>query len=347
VIIDHEAIAPTAELGRLAPPARGPLGPGLLVAAGCAVLAFALSRALPALSPLVVAMVLGVIIANAGFVNDGIRPGLVFCAKRLLRVGIVLLGFRLVVTEVLHLGPAALAVVALTVAATFFGTQWLGRRLGCSRSLSLLVATGFSICGASAIAAVEPFADAEEEDIALSIALVTLCGTLAIFVLPLAGSHIGLQAEAFGFWAGASVHDVAQVVATASTETGAMQTAAIVKLTRVAMLAPLVAAVSVAHRRRTPKGGERVIARRPPMLPMFVIGFLAAVAVRSSGVLPDGYFPAIKLAEQAILAAALVGLGTGVRVHRLRVVGWRPLALGLSSWLLVAGVAYGGSKLVG
>jgi len=344
--MDYEVIAPTAELRHLAPARVGRLGPGLAVAATCVAASFTISRALPAISPLVVAVALGAVLANLNLVGEAIRPGLVFCAKRLLRVGIVLLGLRLALGDVVHQGAGALLVVGLTVAATFFGTQWIGRRLGCSRGLSLLVATGFSICGASAIAAVEPFADAEEEDIAFSIALVTLCGSLAICALPVFASHLGLRADGFGFWAGASVHDVAQVVATASAVPGALQTAVLVKLTRVALLAPLVAGVSIADRRRAKKGDERRNARRPPILPMFVAGFLAAVVVRTTGMLPGAWYPTIKLVEQAVLAAALVGLGTGVRIHRLRSLGWRPVALGLTSWLLVATVAYGGSQLV-
>ncbi|HEY4331865.1 MAG TPA: putative sulfate exporter family transporter, partial [Ilumatobacteraceae bacterium] len=223
---------------------------GLALVAGCVAIAFAVHAAVAAISPLVVAVVLGALLTNLGWVPDRCRDGLRFATKRLLRIGIVLLGFRLALGDVAHLGGPSIAVVVGVVLLTFFGTQWLGAKLGINRDLSLLVATGFSICGASAIAAMEPLSDASEEDVAFSIALVTLCGSLAIAVLPPLGRLLGMRPEVFGSWVGASVHDVAQVVVTASTAGSvALSAAVVVKLTRVAMLAPMVAGVSVNRRR--------------------------------------------------------------------------------------------------
>jgi uncharacterized integral membrane protein (TIGR00698 family) len=233
----------------------------------------------------------------------------------------------------------ALAVVT----ATFFGTRWLGRRLGLGHGMSMLVATGCSICGASAIAAAEPFSDAAEEEVAYSVALVTLCGSLAIVVLPPLGRWFGLDSQTFGAWVGASVHDVGQVVAAASTrDTVALSTAVVVKLTRVAMLAPLLAFVAVAARQRAARGEGRapgIDAKRPPLLPLFVVLFLAAVALRTVGAVPVGWLDGIKTIETVLLGAGLVGLGSAVDLRRLRVLGGRPLVLGLVSWALVAGVS--------
>jgi uncharacterized integral membrane protein (TIGR00698 family) len=226
--------------------------------------------------------------------------------------------------------------VVAVVIATFFGTQWLAKRLGLSRSLGLLMATGYSICGASAIAAVEPFAGADEEEVAYSIALVTLCGTLAIVVLPPLGSLLGMGTGQFGAWVGASVHDVGQVVAAASTHgPKALAVAVIVKLTRVAMLAPLLAFVAIGSRKRM---GEAAVAgaKRPPILPLFIVLFLVAVVIRSTGVLPVATLARIKDAETILLGMGLVGLGSNVDLRKLRAVGGKPLMLGLGSWALVA-----------
>jgi uncharacterized integral membrane protein (TIGR00698 family) len=227
-----------------------PLVVGLaLTSAGVAVAAL-LNRRLPELSMLTAAVVLGVLARNLGLVPAKAQAGTRWAARHLLRFGIVLLGLQLAIPEVLHLGGRALALVAVVVCATFFGTQWLGRRLGVPPGQSLLVATGFSICGASAIAAMDGVTENEERDVVTAIALVTLCGSLAIAVLPLLRSPLGLSVEQFGLWTGASVHDVGQVVATAAAVPGAMATAVVVKLTRVVLLAPLVAGMSVARRRR-------------------------------------------------------------------------------------------------
>jgi uncharacterized integral membrane protein (TIGR00698 family) len=166
---------------------------------------------------------------------------------------------------------------------------------------------------------------------------------LAIVVLPPLGRWFGLDAETFGAWVGASVHDVGQVVAAASTRDAvALSTAVVVKLTRVAMLAPVLAWVAVSARRRA-AGGEGHApaddAKRPPLLPLFVVLFLVAVALRTVGAVPSGWLEGIKSHETLLLGVGLVGLGSAVDLRRLRALGGRPLVLGLVSWALVAGVS--------
>ncbi len=326
---------------------RRSIVPGLALVAAAVAAAFAANAALPSLSPLVLSVVLGAVAANLGLVPDAARPGTTFAAKRLLRAGVVLLGLQLAVGDMLALGGTGLALVVVVVTATFFGTQWVGRRLGLSPGLALLVATGCSICGASAVAAMEGVSDADEEDVAYAVALVTLCGSLCIALLPVLQGPLGLDAAAFGTWTGASVHDVGQVVATASSAGAvALSAAVVVKLTRVVLLAPLVAGVSLARRRQgqaTPARGTR----RPPLLPLFVAGFLASVALSSTGIVPDGWLANAKTLEKVLLSAALFGLGTGVQLSKLRRIGGRPLVLGLGAWALVAVVSYAGVLVIG
>src|SRR5258708_3380157 len=155
------------------------LVPGLLLVGTCVGLAFFVNHLVPSISPLVVSVVAGAVLTNLRFVPTSADAGTRFAGKRLLRLGVVLLGFQLGVDQVLSLGGPALAVVVGTVALTFFGTQWLGRRLGVSRGLSLLVATRFSICGASAIAAMSRVAHSRDASTPFSIAPVALFGTLA------------------------------------------------------------------------------------------------------------------------------------------------------------------------
>ncbi|MEO6125913.1 MAG: putative sulfate exporter family transporter [Ilumatobacteraceae bacterium] len=324
-------------------PDRGPLLPGLAVAFGLALVGIAVNKVAAAVSPHVVVVVLAALAANIGLIRPLHRPGLAFAGKRVLRAGIVLVGFRLSLSEVVHLGPRAILAVCVVVTITFFGTQYLGRKMGLSRSLSLLVATGYSICGASAIAAAEPFSDATEEEVAYAIALVTLCGSLAIGVLPVLGSLLHLSSQTFGSWVGASVHDVGQVVAAASTrDSTALKAAVIVKLTRVALLAPLLTGVAIAARRRTKTTTEEThleTAKRPPLLPLFVGLFLVAIVIRSTDVLSSGLLDAIKQVETLLIGMGLAGLGSAVDIRRLRVLGGRPLVLGVLSWVLVAGAA--------
>ena len=322
--------------------------PGLGLVAVVATIAFAVEAVVKTatpivLSPLVVAVVLGGLISNLGLIPDRCRSGLRFAARSLLRLGIVLLGLQLSFAQVRELGAPGLLLVVFVVAITFVGTQWLGKKLGLSHGLSLLVATGFSICGASAIAAMRPVSDADDDDMAYAIALVTICGTLAIFLLPAFAEIIGFSGAQFGSWVGASVHDVAQTVATASTGNQEAQHAAIiVKLTRVMLLAPMVAGVSFARRRKIARSqmiDENATAnatKLPPLIPLFVVGFLIAISLNSFFDLPNAVLSDAKWIEKSLLASALVGLGAGVDARKLRSIGSRPLVLGLISWLLIA-----------
>ena len=320
--------------------------PGLAIAASIAAVAFVVEYLIKnntagVVSPLVIAVVLGALTSNLGWLPENCRIGLGFAARNLLRLGIVLLGLQLSFSQVRELGAPGLALVIVVVAATFTGTQWLGKKMGLSPGLSLLVATGFSICGASAIAAMRPVSDADDDDMAYAIALVTICGTLAIFLLPAIGELIGFSGAQFGSWVGASVHDVAQTVATAASGNDDAQDAAIVvKLTRVMLLAPLVAAVSFTRRqklnRTSATDSKTQKAKLPPIVPLFVVGFIAAISINSSFNLPSEFLSNVKLLEKSLLACALVGLGAGVDARKLRRVGSRPLALGLISWILIA-----------
>lgn len=325
--------APLSSSATTPPSGSRPI-PGLLLAGLGAAGGYLVHLARPSVSAHVVAVVVGVALANCGLDDTRWRPGLRVASRRVLRFGIALLGARLSIGEVAALGPRALVAVVAVVAVTFVGTRRLGRLLGVSEPLSMLVATGYSICGASAIAAAEPFSDASEEDVAYALALVTLCGTLAIGVLPAAGAVLGLTDGTFGAWVGASVHDVGQVVAAASTGgPDALHAAVLVKLTRVACLAPLLAVVALGHRRS--RGATASVGRRPPVVPLFLAGFLAAAAVRSTGLVPAGTLDGIRVVETLAVGAGLVGLGSGVVVRRLRALGGKPLVLGLASWALI------------
>ncbi|THA59330.1 YeiH family protein [Streptomyces sp. A1136] len=337
---------PAARVSRETSPSSWP---GLAFAALGAFLAWCVHLVVPAVPMLTASVVLGIFVAHLpatrSVVRGPARPGLSLAGRRLMRIGIVLLGLGLGLDQVLRLGWSTVVMVSGVVAATFFGTLWLGRRLGLPGDQPLLIATGYSICGASAIGAVSEVSGSDEEDMASSVALVTLCGTLAIAVLPLLQGPLGLSDLEFGRWVGASVHDVGQVVATAQTAgPGALGEAVLVKLMRVALLAPLVAAVAFSLRARR-RGVRTASGRRPAPVPLFVAGFLLSAALRATGVLPEVALDWAHTAQEALLAAALFGLGTAVHLPTLARTGGRAAVLGLGAWVVVAGVSYGGVLL--
>ena len=217
----------------------------LVAATGVVAGAGALVDGLPVLMAAVVAgLVLGRLLSQRHVRASATMTG------SLLRLGVVLVGFRLTVGDLLGLGPVGLVTVVTMVAAAFWLTYQLGRRLRVGSELSLLVAAGFSICGASAVAAVNCAVEAKEEDVAYSLALITLCGTVSMIALPIVGAAVGMAPAMVGAWAGAGIHDVGQVVAAGQIHgPQSLEAAVVVKLSRVVLLAPMVAAVAVARRR--------------------------------------------------------------------------------------------------
>lgn len=302
-------------------------------------------RLVPQVGILTWAVALGVIAANVGLVPTTSARALGRLTRRLLRVGIVLLGFSVSFTSIAALGLPLIAVVAGTLVSTLLFTTWLGGRLGLSRGRSLLIGTGTAICGASAIAAMEDTAEASDEDVTASIAMVTLFGTLALVLLPLLQAPLGLGDQELGIWAGASVHEVGQVVAAASPAGAAVvATAVVVKLTRVVMLAPVVAAASTLRRLRAP--GPRTEASRTPVVPLFVLGFLACVGLRTVGVVPESTLPWITPVQVAALGAALFGMGASVRLGSLLRGSGPTVVASAAGSLFIGLVSFGGLLLI-
>lgn len=333
------------------------LVPGVLVAVATAGIAWMVASVLPAVPWLTAAFVLGVVLGSIPAVRrmlDGaLRAGVGFSARTLLRAGIVLLGIDLVLADVAALGWAGvLAIVALVVVA-FAVTYAIGRWLRLPGDEPLLLAAGFSICGVSAIGAVSaargPRAGATV-DTATPVALVTLFGTAAIVVLPAlaaAAQALGwrMSPEFFGAWVGASVHDVGQVVATAqSAGTAALAVAVVVKLTRVVMLAPMTAVISLdARRRARAAGGSGAL---PPIVPLFIVGFVALVLVRTFLPVPQVVVDSAEVIRTALLAVALAAIGAQLRLERLVRTGGRAVGAAALSWLVILALALGAAWLI-
>lgn len=377
----------TARIATLAPA----LGPGLALALVATAVSSVLSRVIAnvsgaVISPLVVALILGAILGSLRRIPASAPAGLAWTTKHVLRCGVVLLGLKLSLGQVVELGWRGVAVIAATVACTFLGTLLVGKLMGIARLTRLYVATGFSICGAVAIAAmagtVQPRravsraskrlggagsgvatapgqAEIEAEEVeaadalGTSLALVTIYGSLAILLLPWLVSLLGLDDAQAGLWIGASVQEVGQVVAAAGmVSTTALAAATVAKLARVVLLAPLTAGVALVGRSRADaaaveEGGEMDDGRaKVAPIPLFVLGFLGAVLVRSTGLLPGGLLSVAETVSNIMLTAAMFALGTGVDLRRLVTTGARPLALGAIATAIAIAVSLGGVLLL-
>jgi uncharacterized integral membrane protein (TIGR00698 family) len=325
----------------------GPLVPGVLFAAVAVFCGFNINWVWGSISPLTASLVIGAVLGNIGVIPTQCDAGLKFAARHILRAGIILLGLQLSFNEVAKLGSRGFVAVIAVVAITFFGTQYFARLLNVSPGLGLLTATGYSICGVSAVSAMVGAVDGDEKDATYAIALVTLFGSISIFALPALGHLFNMGNVRFGMWAGSSVHDVAQVVAGATAYSPqSLSPAVIVKLTRVVLLAPLVAIMAYRHSHIVKRKTQTQNSAKVSPLPMFIVLFLLAVAVRTTGVLSDDIITNSKHIEKTLLAMALVGLGAGVNIKKLRLLGMRPLMLGVFSWTLVVATSYFTIRLI-
>lgn len=332
--------------------------PGAALALIIAIAAHRLiAEQIPVISGLLVAVLAGIALRSLGWVPLWAERGLGWSAKKLLRAGIVLLGLQLALGDLLGLGWQVLAVVVLTVGVTFFGMLALGRILGAPRGMTMLLAAGTAICGASAVAAAAAAidrGDGKDDDgapvqasAAAAVAVVTLYGTLALLALPALGALLGLDQEQMGVWIGASIHEVGQVVAAGGVVgAAALATATLVKLARVVLLAPVVAGISLTGRRRRSSDAGEGAGKRPPLVPLFVIGFLAMMALRSVSDLPQSTLDFSADVTTMLLTTAMVGVGASVDLRRLLRQGGPALRLGAGGTVLAVGTGLGGVLLL-
>lgn len=321
----------------------GRLSPGLLVCLLVGFLSTATAALFHGVSGLVIAIVVGILWRNFAPYPQALLPGTNVAAKPVLRIGIVLLGLQLLVGDVLSLGIWVIVAVMAAVGLTFWATLVVGRRLGLSSNQRLVLASGFSICGAAAVAGTDAVTDADEEEVATGIAMVVVFGTAMIPLMPALGTLSSFTSEQTGLLIGLSTHEVAQVVAAGGlVGCGALAVAVTVKLARVLLLVPVLAGISWNRRRNQiasdvggSYGDDEEKKERPPMVPAFVLGFIACVALRSTGVLPGAVLEVAQLLQELALSTAMFALGLNVHIKTLLKVGGRPVVLAAASTIVI------------
>src|SRR6202030_1731151 len=226
--------------------------------------------------PMILSIMIGIVFHNTVGTAAWAKAGVTFSLRRLLRLAIILLGLQLTSSQVIEIGGRGLGIVVATVLATFVFTVWIGKLLGVERKLAQLIAAGTSICGASAVIATNTVTNGDDEDVAYAVACVTIFGSIAMFAYPLLPTLLHLDPHGFGLWSGASIHEIAQVVAAAFQDgKRAGEFGTIAKLSRVMLLAPVVIVLGwLASRKGASDDGASTASSRPPM-PWFVLGFIA------------------------------------------------------------------------
>lgn len=337
---------------------RTDLLPGLLLCAALSAGALMLDRVpwlqAHGLSALTLAIMLGFVVGNTVFPRlvNRCAPGVFYAKQYMLRLGIILYGFRLTFQDMGYVGLAGVLIDALVLTTTFSLAVVLGIRVfKLERGTAMLIGIGSSICGAAAIMAAEPVLKARAEQVTVAVATVVVFGTLAIFVYPLLHSlnmHwqlLNTTDFAYGMFVGSTIHEVAQVVAAgAAISPTAADTAVIAKMVRVMMLAPFLIGLAVyLARAKTEQVTEKAPAKKGLLagvsVPWFAFIFVAVAGFNSLQLLPELVIEHIAQVDTALLAMAMAGLGLTTDLKAIRRVGLKPLMLAslLFTWLVVGG----------
>jgi uncharacterized integral membrane protein (TIGR00698 family) len=337
--------ADDTRFGRLSGPALK-YGPGVLVCGTVGLAAQFLSDHYGAPATLM-ALLLGIAFH---FLSEEGRcvPGIGFSAKTVLRIGVALLGARMSGDLLVSVGGATIALLVIAVAATILFGLIAARLLGRGWRIALLTGGSVAICGASAaiaIAAVLPKNEFSERNLTFTVLSVTVLSTVAMVAYPIVCSMLGFDHRASGVFLGATIHDVAQVVGagfTISDDTG--QLATLIKLIRVTLLAPVVLIYSVALR-GVPQG-EAGAAKRPPILPGFIIGFLALFALNSAGFLPKMAVSGLSDISRWLLLFGISAVGMRTSLKSMGKVGHTAIILIVAETLFIALFVVGGLALI-
>lgn len=282
------------------------------------------------------ALLLGMAMNFLGDV-DRCRAGISFASRTVLRLGVAMLGFRITLWQIAELGWQPVVLVVAVVTLTIFTSIWIARRMGFDPLFGLLTGGATAICGASAalaLSAAIPQGKLQQRDTAFTVMGVSILSTVVMVLYPAITSVVGLDDIHAGMFIGASVHDVAQVVGAGyaiSPEAG--DTGTVVKLMRVAMLAPVIVAVGLFTHKR---GGE---GERPPILPLFVVAFLALVVANSLLPVPALVQDAGNIASRWCLVAAIAALGMKTKLGEIVEIGWKPVLLMVVETVIIAALA--------
>ena len=297
-------------------------------------------------SSLILAILIGVLIGNLVKFPENFKPGITFSLKKILRIAIVFLGFRLTFQNVIEVGIVGLIVDTIMLSSTFLLGVWISKKLfGLDDKMAYLISSGSSICGASAVLATAPVVKAEMHHAAMAVATVTIFGTTAMFVYPVIykmfGASLGFDDILYGIWTGATVHEVAQVVAAGfAISEPAGNTATIAKLTRVMMLAPLLVILSFYLAKKHATHGTGTTLRDIP-IPYFVFGFIAMVGVNSLNFIPQNIVSGINYIDGFLLTVAMAAMGIETNINKIKGVGMKPIyaAALIFAFLLIGGIA--------
>lgn len=295
---------------------------------------------------LVIAIILGMIWRAALGLPDVLQKGVTFSNKKLLRLGIILLGMRLNLADIYNAGINVFIIAFLNLVFALVLVYLLARWFGVDRNLGILTACGTAICGAAAVVAIAPIIKAKETETAVAAGIVALLGTTFTLVYSLIYGLLPLSSTGYGIFAGGTLHEVAHVVAAAGAGgEEAVDMAVLVKLTRVALLVPVAFVIGYLVQR----GSKKTAGNKPGLsiFPWFILGFLAMSGFNTLGIVSESVANSIVSIAYILIAMAMAGLGLNVEVKTFRKLGMKGFAAGVVGSVFLAVFGYGLVMLFG
>lgn len=294
-------------------------------------------------SPMIIGIILGMLYANSlrNHLPETWVPGIQFCSKKILRLGIILYGFRLTFQDVINIGAAGIVIDIIVVTVTILGGVYLGKLLKMDKEIALLTSIGSGICGAAAVLGAESAIQTKPYKTAVAVATVVIFGTISMFLYPIAyrAGLLGLTPDEMGIYSGSTLHEVAHAVGAGNAMgTEISNVAIIVKMIRVMLLVPVLLILGwwVAAKKRKGDGNTK---SGKVSVPWFAVGFLVVIGFNSLELLPVSIVDIINYIDTFLLTMAMVALGAETSIEKFKKAGAKPfvLAFGLYIWLLGGG----------
>ena len=312
--------------------------PGALLCLALAIAAWFLGRLLPLAGGAVIAILLGMLLANFLKYPEKFKAGISATSKRVLQTAIVLFGFQMNFGSVLALGGQGILLILASIATSLFLAYCVGKALRIRTNEQILIGVGTAICGGSAIAAIAPVIKAEENEVAAAISTIFLFNVLAVFIFPVIGRFLSMSDLRFGMWCGSAINDTSSVLAASfSYSDAAGNTATVVKLTRTLMIIPIAFFMAF---RQAKKDGVHGGFSMGKVFPWFVTAFLFACIINSSGLVPAGISKFWGGMGKFFIMMAMAAIGLNTNLRELLARGKKPILLGGCCSLAVALVSF-------
>jgi uncharacterized integral membrane protein (TIGR00698 family) len=328
---------------RVVAPGRHSILPGVALCVGLGSLAVAAGdlgwvKDTLHVGPLLLVLLVGMAWQTAAGLPGGCALGVSLAKKPILRWAVAGLGFRLSLGDVWRVSGPALGVLVLSTGAAVWVGLHVARRFNVSPKMGMLLSVGGAVCGASAVVATDTVVQAEENEAAYAVGVITIVGTVGTILYPVANHLFGLSERLYSLWAGASLPEMAQVVAAGdSVSAAAAEHATIVKLVRICLLAPIVFSLAWALRSRRRAAREPRVA----LVPWFLVAFFGCVALTSTGWLGAGLLAWLQRVDLWLLCVGMAGVGLHTSFRTLRATGPRPLLVGAVQWLFLSTLSLG------